>query len=76
MSIELQNIDCNCNNCAFMIRDMFKFKYYEHLYGHSKKASYRINYGFCDKLKKDISFIPNICQIETQKCFVNRKNKI
>jgi len=23
--IEKQNIDCNCNNCVFMIRDMDKF---------------------------------------------------
>ena len=25
MSIELQNIDCNCNNCVFMVRDFDKF---------------------------------------------------
>ena len=24
--VEAQNIDCNCNNCFFMVRDMEKFK--------------------------------------------------
>lgn len=26
MSFELQNIDCNCNDCKFMVRDFDKFK--------------------------------------------------
>lgn len=26
MSIELQKIDCNCNDCVFMVRDIPKFK--------------------------------------------------
>ena len=25
MSVELQNIDCNCNDCIFMVRDFDKF---------------------------------------------------
>jgi len=33
-----------------------------------------INYGRCDKFNKDVSFIPNVCQLETQKCFVHRKD--
>jgi hypothetical protein len=73
MSLELQNIDCNCNNCIFMQRNIKKYKSFDYLYGHSKKASHRVNYGYCDKFKKKVSFIPNICQIETQKCFKNRK---
>ena len=28
-----------------------------------------IHYGVCGKLNKDVSFIPNTCQLETQKCF-------
>ena len=28
MSMELQNIDCNCNNCVHMIRDIDKWKYW------------------------------------------------
>lgn len=29
MSIGLQNIDCNCNNCAFMQRDFKTYSKYE-----------------------------------------------
>lgn len=34
-----------------------------------------ISYGNCAKLFKPVSFIPNICQIETQDCFENRKQQ-
>jgi len=70
---ELQDIDCNCNNCKYMIRDFEKFKSFDYLYTGMKNASHRINYGKCSKFNKDISFIPNTCQIETQNCFINRK---
>lgn len=33
-----------------------------------------VHYGFCDKFKKKVSFLPGICQIETQECFVHRKD--
>tara|TARA_R110000787_G_scaffold7178_6_gene24717 strand:+ start:369 stop:731 length:363 start_codon:yes stop_codon:yes gene_type:complete len=36
-----------------------------------KEAS--INYGRCHKLNKDVSFIPNVCQLETQECFEHRR---
>ena len=32
-----------------------------------------INYGFCSKLQKDVSFIPNTCQLDTQDCFKHRR---
>lgn len=32
-----------------------------------------INFGHCEKLNKDVSFIPNTCQIETQDCFKHRR---
>lgn len=38
------------------------------------KTSASIHYGFCSKLKKDISFLPNTCQLHTQQCFLHRKN--
>ncbi len=31
-------------------------------------------FGFCTKFEKRVSFIPSICMIETQKCFVHRKD--
>lgn len=33
----------------------------------------KIAYGTCDKLKKPVSFIPGICQLDTQQCFEHRK---
>jgi hypothetical protein len=70
---ELQKIDCNCNDCKFMNRDFEKLKSFNHIYEGREKASYRINYGKCNKLDKDVSFIPNHCQIETQNCFIHRR---
>ncbi len=117
--IELQKIDCNCNDCVFMVRDMEKFK--ESLDRHHKwqwdyfnvlkdnlikkakwwkeqkndldkcnnllaeaakmkfqfdKGEVSINYGRCSKLNKDVSFIPNVLQIETQECFKHRKDSL
>ena len=64
--IELQKLDCNCNDCKFMIRDIDKFKSFNYLYEGNKHSSHRINYGHCIKHNKAISFIPNICQLHTQ----------
>ena len=33
-----------------------------------------INYGNCSKLKKKISFIPNVLQLHTQDCFKHRRS--
>lgn len=114
--IELQNIDCNCNDCIFMQRNANAFsecldrhykwqkdyheilkaklvekgKYYrdkkndlemyDKLLTEADKMKFQfnkneagINYGTCDKLHKSVSFIPNTCQIETQKCFKHRR---
>jgi len=32
-----------------------------------------LSYGYCKKLNKSISFLPNQCQLETQNCFEHRK---
>lgn len=113
--IELQKIDCNCNDCKFMERDLAKYK--ESLQLHqtwqfsafelkkkrliekseewARKEEYDkakslfqeaesmkfvfdksyslINYGYCQKFNKSVSFIPNTCQLETQECFVHRR---
>lgn len=71
--IEFQKIDCNCNDCIFMKRDIEKFKSNDYLYGNDKKASYRINYGDCTKLNKPVTFIPGNCQLNTQICFTHRR---
>lgn len=70
---QLQMIDCNCNDCKYMKRDFNKLKSFDALYEGREKASYRVHYGNCDKLNMPVSFIPNTCQLETQKCFVHRK---
>lgn len=38
------------------------------------KSEVTINYGSCSKLNKEVTFIPNVCQLETQHCFVHRKD--
>ena len=113
---ELQKIDCNCNDCIFMQRDIEKFKQSQehHLKMQSDyfqtlknkviekanfwrwkkndlekysdiameadrmkfqfdKSAAMINFGKCSKLDKEVQFIPNICQLETQNCFKHRK---
>lgn len=70
--IELQKLDCNCNDCKFMARDFETLNKYNELNKGVPNAG-RINYGNCSKLNKSVSFIPNTCQIETQKCFKHRK---
>lgn len=75
--IELQKIDCNCNDCKHMFRDLEKYKSSDGLYinekGQVTSPGHRINYGNCQKLNKAVSFIPNTCQLETQDCFEHRR---
>lgn len=75
--IELQKIDCNCNDCKYLVRDLGKYKSYDDLYRNTKRQvttpAHRINYGDCQKFNKQVSFIPNTCQIETQSCFEHRR---
>lgn len=63
---QLQLIDCNCNDCIFMIRDLSRPP--------TKNKPSPINYGHCSKFDKAVSFIPATCQIETQQCFKHRKD--
>lgn len=112
----LQRIDCNCNDCYFMRRDLEKFEQalkqhhewqlnyfniikqkkiekmnYWKERGETDKADTlrkdvaemkfqfnrkecSINYGHCEKFDKPVTFIPGTCQIETQKCFIHRKD--
>lgn len=103
MSIELQRIDCNCNDCAFMERDFARREaslrlhekwqkdYFEIMKAklpenEQKKAKFQfdssecaIHFGVCSnpnsiEWNKPISFIPNICQPHTQKCFKHRRS--
>jgi hypothetical protein len=71
--IELQKIDCNCNDCGYMVRDFDKLNSFNHLYGKDIRVSWRPQYGFCVLFRKDVSFIPGTCQPQTQDCFVHRK---
>jgi hypothetical protein len=74
--IEFQKIDCNCNDCGHMVRDLNKFRQYDYL--HTNNAgqvvkSGRVHYGDCKRFSKPVSFIPNTCQLHTQQCFEHRK---
>lgn len=73
--IELQKIDCNCNDCIFMVRDFKKLEEHKESY---KGLGFidRLAFGFCKKFNdKPVSFIPETCQLETQNCFIHRKDK-
>lgn len=114
--IGLQKIDCNCNDCLYLIRDFVQYErsveqhhtwqldYFNAIksnklkradewlkFGEPEKATALINeannmrfqfdkskaliqYGQCEKLNKDVSFIPNTCQLETQECFKHRRS--
>lgn len=123
MSLELQILDCNCNDCGFMLRDFNKlseakeiayngnkelferwkkrkmqeawdfnnsptppegqvdnrFKKCSNLIKEVRKREFvfshdsNIHYGQCKKFNKEVTFIPNILQLETQECFIHRK---
>ena len=72
---ELQKIDCNCNDCIYMFRDQSRMDSFNYLHVGQEKASHRVNYGDCLLFKKQVSFIPNTCQLETQECFKHRRDK-
>jgi hypothetical protein len=115
--IERQKIDCNCNDCKYMVRNQEKFKqslefqqkmqfdYFttiknklikkakeykdrwydlenwdrllteaENMKFQFDKSTASINFGTCSKLSREVSFIPNICQLETQGCFLHRRD--
>lgn len=127
--IELQNIDCNCNDCTNLFRLLDKQNnllnadkisdeetFYivkdrkekeikntintliknkdvikdadrkidkqknklklllSEKYGYQGRKSPN-NYGVCCKFNKQVTFIPNTCQIETQLCFEHRRAK-
>ena len=127
--LDLQNIDCNCNDCVFMNRDMGKFEQSKQFHNSMQLSEFErnkaqmaenikdlelkiqklidekdfskvkdmqfsvkdlkrqlskikylfnkdylmLNFGKCTKLNKDVSFIPNTCQIDTQNCFEHRR---
>ena len=70
--IEFQKIDCNCNDCMFMKRDFAKLDVHKKTYEGTGLMD-RLAYGECKKFNNDVSFIPEVCQIETQKCFQHRR---
>lgn len=63
---ELQKIDCNCNDCGYLERDLTRLP--------KKCAPSPINFGNCKKFDKEVSFIPATCQVDTQHCFIHRKD--
>lgn len=63
---ELQKIDCNCNDCGYLVRDLNRRP--------DKGKPSPINYGNCNKFNKPVTFIPATCQIDTQNCFIHRKD--
>lgn len=69
----LQLIDCNCNNCKYMIRDNNRLNAHRKSYEGTGLMD-DLQFGDCSKFNKAVSFIPNTCQLETQECFQHRKS--
>ncbi len=69
---KLQLIDCNCNDCMFMTRDLQKLESHKNTYKGTGLMD-RLAFGQCDKFNKPVSFIPETCQLETQECFEHRR---
>lgn len=63
---ELQKVDCNCNDCKFMVRDLNRSP--------DKGKPCPVNFGTCNKFEKEVTFIPALCQLDTQDCFEHRRN--
>ena len=113
-TIELQKIDCNCNDCVHLARNIARLNTVraiddddQYYFWRAKKAraiwkarakikkdkergeialaaaialEYNyfvqrcaVNYGECNKFKKQVTFIPNTLQLETQNCFKHRR---
>ena len=75
--LSLQRIDCNCNDCGFMQRDGATYKSFDALYtenGRLSTPSHRPQYGNCAKFNKPVSFLTATCQLETQDCFIHRRD--
>lgn len=72
-SYDLQKVDCNCNDCTFMARDINLLKEHKKTYEGTGLMD-DLMFGDCIRYKKPVSFIPNVCQLETQDCFIHRKD--
>jgi hypothetical protein len=73
VAYQKQIIDCNCNNCGYLVRDFDRTKKHQESYEGTGLMD-RLTYGVCSKFDKQITFIPEICMIETQECFVHRND--
>lgn len=65
----LQRLDCNCNVCGYFKRDMEKTKQNN---TNVQLVEFKIHYGRCERLNKDVAEIANITLLHTQKCFKHR----
>ena len=71
--IDLQKLDCNCNDCKHLKRDLEKLNKHKLSYSGTGLMD-NLQFGFCKKLNdKPVVFSPNTCQLETQECFEHRK---
>ena len=71
MSKELQDLDCNCNNCKFFQRDIEKTKINN---TNPQIVEFKIHYGFCQQFNKEVKAVANILLLHTQICFKNRRD--
>lgn len=104
---ELQKIDCNCNDCKHLVRNLYRQEIQNQFHRNLQWDEYsrerekelseayifrdctvlnklikqvfkptkpNMSYGNCKRFDfKEVSFIPNTCQLDTQQCFEHRK---
>lgn len=68
---ELQKIDCNCNNCKYFERDIDLTASKNN---NEQIFACKIHYGYCNKLNKQVGEMANIALLNTQNCFIHRKD--
>jgi hypothetical protein len=55
-----------------MVRDLEKLNRHKQSFAGTGLMD-KLSFGNCTKFSKSVSFIPNVCQLETQHCFEHRK---
>jgi hypothetical protein len=66
--IELQKIDCACNDCKFFTRNLEKKREYIERYQNKRGPEY----GHCSKKNIEVTTWPGMCVPDNQQCFTHR----
>jgi len=65
--LELRLLDCNCVECVYYSDDSEKNK--NHLIFNPENI---LQSGYCSLFKSSVTVIPNILQLDTQDCYLDK----